>query len=231
MVATTAMAAVLALRYKSFAIAALGLAARYVTPLLLSTGEDHPWFLFSYLLLLNFAATNSRNAVDGRGWKSSALSRRLSSTAAGCWTRRSTQQAIGGHTCSSSFYAQRWLTQTPRALLFLATIYRFRYFLYLDTGTNALPPTSLTGSTGRLGVRPLPRLPPGHTHSVCRFLGFISGLHHQRSRTTHPILRGHLRLLSFPRLELVALSLSPHDTLHPCSSSLPSTDSLLRTLL
>ena len=64
MFATTAMAAMLALRYKSFAIAALGLAAAYVTPLLLSTGEDHPWFLFSYLLLLNFAATELAKRGD-----------------------------------------------------------------------------------------------------------------------------------------------------------------------
>jgi len=47
MALSTVMAAALALRYNSFAIAALGLAAAFATPLLLSTGEDHPWFLFN----------------------------------------------------------------------------------------------------------------------------------------------------------------------------------------
>lgn len=53
---TTAMAGALALRYGAVAIAALGLFGGYVTPLLLSTGESHPWFLFSYVLLLDLGA-------------------------------------------------------------------------------------------------------------------------------------------------------------------------------
>ena len=64
MFATTAMAVVLALRYGAQAIAALGFFGGYITPLLLSTGEDHPWFLFSYVLLLSGAAvalTRRRN--------------------------------------------------------------------------------------------------------------------------------------------------------------------------
>jgi uncharacterized membrane protein len=56
MVATTVLAVALALRYASVAMAVLGLAGGYLTPILLSTGEDRPWFLFSYLLLLNIAA-------------------------------------------------------------------------------------------------------------------------------------------------------------------------------
>jgi uncharacterized membrane protein len=56
MVATTALAVALALRYASVAMALLGLAGGYLTPILLSTGEDGPWFLFGYLLLLNIAA-------------------------------------------------------------------------------------------------------------------------------------------------------------------------------
>ncbi len=46
----------LSLRYDSAAIAALGLVGGYLTPLLLSSGEDHPWFLLSYVLLLDVAA-------------------------------------------------------------------------------------------------------------------------------------------------------------------------------
>jgi uncharacterized membrane protein len=56
MVLTTAMSAVIALRYDAQAIAALGLLGGYATPLLLSTGEDRPWVLFSYVLALNLGA-------------------------------------------------------------------------------------------------------------------------------------------------------------------------------
>ena len=57
LLATTILAATLALRYNAIAIAALGFFGAYIIPLLLSNGEDRPWFLISYLLLLNFAAT------------------------------------------------------------------------------------------------------------------------------------------------------------------------------
>ena len=56
MAMTTAMAVVFALRYDAPAIAALGLLGGYATPLLLSTGEDRPWILFTYVLLLNLGA-------------------------------------------------------------------------------------------------------------------------------------------------------------------------------
>ena len=56
MVAITALTSALAMRYLSVAMAMLGLVGGYMTPILLSTGEDHPWFLFSYVLLLNIAA-------------------------------------------------------------------------------------------------------------------------------------------------------------------------------
>jgi len=56
MFVATLSTAALALRYASVAIAALGLFGGYLTPILLSTGEDHPWFLFSYVLLLDVGA-------------------------------------------------------------------------------------------------------------------------------------------------------------------------------
>jgi uncharacterized membrane protein len=56
MIAITTLAVALALRYASIAIAVLGLMAGYLTPIILSTGEDHVWFLFSYVLLLNIGA-------------------------------------------------------------------------------------------------------------------------------------------------------------------------------
>src|SRR5579871_5507934 len=51
MVLTTGLAAWLALRYETQPIAILGLVGGYLTPVLLSTGEDRPWILFGYLFL------------------------------------------------------------------------------------------------------------------------------------------------------------------------------------
>ena len=56
MVLTTAMTAVLAFRYDGVAIAVLALLGGYATPALLSTGEDRPWFVFSYVVILNLGA-------------------------------------------------------------------------------------------------------------------------------------------------------------------------------
>jgi uncharacterized membrane protein len=66
MCAITSLAVVLALRYGAQAIAALGFFGGYITPLLLSTGEDHPWFLFGYVLLLSGAAVA---LTRRRGWR------------------------------------------------------------------------------------------------------------------------------------------------------------------
>lgn len=56
MALTTVLASALALRYDAPAIAALALTGGYLTPVLLSTGEDRPAVLFGYVLLLNAAA-------------------------------------------------------------------------------------------------------------------------------------------------------------------------------
>ena len=53
MVLNTVAAAMLGLRYGSPAIAALGLAGGYLTPVVLSTGEDRPWVFLSYVLLIS----------------------------------------------------------------------------------------------------------------------------------------------------------------------------------
>jgi hypothetical protein len=66
MLAATGMAVALALRYGSQAIAALGLFGGYITPLLLASGEDRPWFLFSYVLLLSAGAIV---LAKRRGWR------------------------------------------------------------------------------------------------------------------------------------------------------------------
>ncbi|HME05940.1 MAG TPA: DUF2339 domain-containing protein, partial [Bryobacteraceae bacterium] len=56
----------LALRYESIAIAAIGLAGGYLTPILLNTGENRPLALFSFLTLLNLG---SLALVRSRHWR------------------------------------------------------------------------------------------------------------------------------------------------------------------
>ena len=63
---TTTAAGALSLRYGSAVIAAMCLVGGYATPLLLSTGEDRPWFLFSYVALVTAAAFG---LVRLRGWR------------------------------------------------------------------------------------------------------------------------------------------------------------------
>ena len=53
MVFVTITACVLAVRYDAFPTAVLGLLGGFATPVALSTGEDHPVGLFTYILLLN----------------------------------------------------------------------------------------------------------------------------------------------------------------------------------
>ncbi len=55
LVAVTALAGALAYRANAQALAALGFIGAYITPPALSTGEYHPWILFTYLLFINAA--------------------------------------------------------------------------------------------------------------------------------------------------------------------------------
>lgn len=66
MAMVTAMAGVMALRYNAVAIAALGLAGGFLTPVILSNGVDRPWFLIGYLLVLDFAALS---LAKQRAWR------------------------------------------------------------------------------------------------------------------------------------------------------------------
>ena len=56
MVLTTLAGASLASWYGAPAVAVLALAGGYLTPVLLSTGQDRPWFFLGYLLVLNGGA-------------------------------------------------------------------------------------------------------------------------------------------------------------------------------
>jgi hypothetical protein len=66
MLSVTVLACALALRYESVAIAALGLAGGYITPLLLNTGDNRPLALFLYVALIN---VGSLALVRSRHWR------------------------------------------------------------------------------------------------------------------------------------------------------------------
>jgi uncharacterized membrane protein len=63
---TTVAAVALALYYNAIAIAALGLIGGYLTPLVLSTNEDRPWMLFSYIFILG---AGGMELVGRRKWR------------------------------------------------------------------------------------------------------------------------------------------------------------------
>lgn len=65
MALTTAVGCLLAVRYASLLIAVLGLVGGFLTPLLLSSGQDRPLGLFGYVLLLD---TGFILAARKRGW-------------------------------------------------------------------------------------------------------------------------------------------------------------------
>ena len=65
MLLATGAAGALAVRYDGLAIAALGLAGGYATPLLLGN-QGSPWFVLSYTLLLNLG---SATAARARRWR------------------------------------------------------------------------------------------------------------------------------------------------------------------
>lgn len=56
MALTTVTGGALALRYNAVAISMLALIGGFLTPLVLSTGQDRPWVLFPYILLLDAGA-------------------------------------------------------------------------------------------------------------------------------------------------------------------------------
>jgi len=69
MTLTTVLSGALALRYDAPAIGALGLIGGYLTPVLLSTGEDHPVILFSYVFLLDLGALALARARKWRAFE------------------------------------------------------------------------------------------------------------------------------------------------------------------
>ncbi len=75
---TTAAAATLAVHYDSQAVALLGLIGGYLTPVLLSTGENHMWILAGYTSMLNLGALAVARvkrwpALEYLAWPATAL--------------------------------------------------------------------------------------------------------------------------------------------------------------
>lgn len=70
MALTTVTAALLALRYENMYIAVLGMLGGFATPLALSTGQDRPYGLFAYILMLDLGFLY---LAVRRGWHRLAL--------------------------------------------------------------------------------------------------------------------------------------------------------------
>jgi uncharacterized membrane protein len=70
MILVTIVAGLVAIRYDAVLTAVLGLLGGFATPILLSTGEDRPVSLFSYILLLNLGLLA---VAVKRGWHGLAL--------------------------------------------------------------------------------------------------------------------------------------------------------------
>lgn len=105
MVLVTTTAGALALRYNAMPIAVLSMIGGYLTPLLLSSGHDAPWFFFGYLLLIDsgtFWISRLR-----RWWALQAIA--LAATA-----------ALYAIWWSTSFRTEKQLVATVAALAFYA---------------------------------------------------------------------------------------------------------------
>lgn len=66
MILVTVVAGALAVARKTFLLALLGITGGFLTPPLLSSGEDHPIVLFAYVVLLNLGVVA---VVRRRGWR------------------------------------------------------------------------------------------------------------------------------------------------------------------
>ncbi len=128
MSAVTVLAEFLALRYASQAVAALGMIGGYLTPAVLSSGEDRPWVLFSYLALLN---QGGLTVAKMRRWiPLEAMA--VAATALYVLATMDTSQAVAETPWLAAgflafFYAQFWLTYegvwAAAQLVFPASVY------------------------------------------------------------------------------------------------------------
>jgi len=126
MTMVTAVTGALALRYAASAIAVLGMLGGYLTPLLLSTGHDAPWFFFGYLLLIDIggvalARVRRWLGLDAMAFVATAL---LYLSWYGAWFNP--QKAVVATVATLAFYALfatvewEWIFYATQALAALA---------------------------------------------------------------------------------------------------------------
>lgn len=120
MAATTALAIGLSMRHASEAIAALGFFGGYATPLLLYTGEDRPWFLFAYLMLLGSGALY---VARGRQWRWVQSLAFLATAVIYLVSFRPGPERRAVNTVSALAYYALFGTLEPKAILYLAQIF------------------------------------------------------------------------------------------------------------
>jgi uncharacterized membrane protein len=135
----TVLAGVLAIRYDAFSTAVLGLLGGFATPVLLSSGEDHPIGLFSYLALLNVGLLH---IVLRRRWHGLAL------------------LALGGTMLIEIGWWAKFMRPDPvqvligfGALLLFALMYLVLPLLATDDADEESTPLALGGAAG--GVLPM----------------------------------------------------------------------------
>lgn len=143
MTLTTALSGALALRYEAPAIAVLGLIGGYLTPVLLSTGEDRPVIFFSYVLLLDLGALALARARKWRAFEFLAFAATVVLYSAWGATHFTSEKQIVAAVFALLFYALFLLANHPAIAIAsqvlvtaaLASIWDARPFPYLATTT------------------------------------------------------------------------------------------------
>ena len=145
---TTAVAAMLALHYDSQAVALLGLAGGYLTPALVSTGENHMWVLTGYTSMLNLGALAVARvkrwaSLEYLAWPATSLlflgwaSQWLSDeTRVAAWVWLSLSFAL--FFAASVLGARLWLLALNTAAYFVGTYFLLDHGYHSSMGTFTL---------------------------------------------------------------------------------------------
>jgi uncharacterized membrane protein len=196
LLATTIGAAALALRYNAIAISALGLFGAYLIPLLLSNGEDHPWFLVLYLLMLNFAA-RALSARHKWPWLE-VLSFLATVMIFGGWLMDNGGKPAD-HLVATlgvfALYGQRFLTSWPVLFLFTQLLAALSVGIIWEQ-SESVPWLSLLVSAGGLAFAHLRPYPPLVATAACACWVAL-GIWFSSGSTTHFMLSASVGFLLF----------------------------------
>jgi uncharacterized membrane protein len=151
MALTTVASGLMGLQYNSQAIAMLALLGGYLTPVLLSTGEDHPWFLFGYTFVLN---TGGLALTRARRWQwTEYLSAAATVILYSGWFAKwfGDEDLAPAITFAIAFYAQFAVAQA-RAIVFATQLLAAAAAIALEGQSARILFLSLTFAAGGLAV-------------------------------------------------------------------------------